>query len=153
MHFKEAEKADVDGFDQMSEKMEYRVAHDSKGGWRMRCLPYFYVAGFSKCGSTDLFWALTTHPQITQPLWKEFPYWSRRRWNVSKIYKKQWKAKRNNSEAYEAPSPRFNSSNWYLRVNFSSYVDMFDAAADKIRTSTTYVNNSVYHSMITGELS
>lgn len=41
---------------------------------QLHCLPYFFLAGVSKCGSTDIFSRLTEHPQIMQPREKE-PRW------------------------------------------------------------------------------
>ncbi len=48
--------------------------------WRLRCLPYFYLAGVTKSGTTDLFEALLKHPQIHGPWVKEPHYWNRRRY-------------------------------------------------------------------------
>ena len=38
------------------------------------CLPYFFIAGFPKCGTTTLHVAMTKHPDIYAPQWKE-PHW------------------------------------------------------------------------------
>lgn len=32
--------------------------------YEMRCLPYFYLIGADKCGTTDLFLRLLKHPEI-----------------------------------------------------------------------------------------
>ncbi|XP_064601112.1 carbohydrate sulfotransferase 15-like [Liolophura sinensis] len=45
----------------------------------IRCLPYFFVAGFPKCGTTDLYRRLELHPQIQPPCAKEPHWWSRHR--------------------------------------------------------------------------
>ena len=53
---------------------------DGGGCKRLRCLPYFYIAGFAKCGTTDLHTALSAHPQIALGShWhiKEPTYWNR----------------------------------------------------------------------------
>ncbi|XP_064602963.1 carbohydrate sulfotransferase 15-like [Liolophura sinensis] len=46
----------------------------------IRCLPYFFVAGFPKCGTTDLYRRLALHPQIQPPCAKEPHWWTRRRY-------------------------------------------------------------------------
>ena len=38
------------------------------------CLPYFFIAGFPKCGTTTLHGVMTKHPDIYAPQWKE-PHW------------------------------------------------------------------------------
>ncbi|XP_071815925.1 carbohydrate sulfotransferase 15-like [Apostichopus japonicus] len=46
-------------------------------GSHVYCLPYFYVIGMPKCGSSDLFDKLTSHPQIIRPKWKEPGFWNK----------------------------------------------------------------------------
>ncbi|KAJ8031614.1 Carbohydrate sulfotransferase 15 [Holothuria leucospilota] len=41
------------------------------------CLPFFYVIGMPKCGSSDLFDKLTSHPSVTPPKWKEPGFWTK----------------------------------------------------------------------------
>uniref|UniRef100_A0A0B6ZS08 Sulfotransferase domain-containing protein n=1 Tax=Arion vulgaris TaxID=1028688 RepID=A0A0B6ZS08_9EUPU len=36
-----------------------------------RCVPYFYIAGFSKCGTSDLYYKLAHHPDVLATGWKE----------------------------------------------------------------------------------
>ena len=64
---------------------------DSRGGKVLRCLPYFYVLGMDKCGSTDLHSRMMIHPDIRGnrgSLNKETQYWSwsrygnQRFWNI-----------------------------------------------------------------------
>jgi hypothetical protein len=50
-------------------------------GWRLRYLPFFYVAGVSKCGTTDLYDAIQWHPQVRKSLRKELVYWNRIRYD------------------------------------------------------------------------
>ena len=37
----------------------------------LACLPYFYLVGFPKCGTTDLYWRLGQHPDIVRSQFKE----------------------------------------------------------------------------------
>ncbi|KAK7468149.1 hypothetical protein BaRGS_00036613 [Batillaria attramentaria] len=59
---------------------------------RLRCLPFFFLAGVSKCGTTDLFSQIVKHPDVS-PTTKE-PHWFTRRYtsegliSFSRIYNK-----------------------------------------------------------------
>ncbi len=49
-----------------------------RGGSReLYCLPYFFIAGFPKSGTTTLHEALQKHPQIVPPSTKEPQWWTR----------------------------------------------------------------------------
>ena len=50
--------------------------------WRMHCLPYFYVMGYSKCGTTMLWTLLSKHPDYVRPAGKEAATLSKRRYSV-----------------------------------------------------------------------
>ena len=45
--------------------------------WRIRCLPYFYIPGISKCGTTDLYTAINKHPDVASTSMKEPIFWNR----------------------------------------------------------------------------
>ena len=45
---------------------------------KLVCLPNVFFGGFSKCGSTQLYNLLVTHPMITTQLMKEPQWWERR---------------------------------------------------------------------------
>ena len=47
--------------------------------WRLRCLPYFYLAGVTRSGLTDVRFFLSRHPLIEKPLLSEINWWNRRR--------------------------------------------------------------------------
>ena len=47
--------------------------------WRLRCLPYFYIGGFVKAGTTELFHNIRKHPMVPQKNQKEIHWWSRYR--------------------------------------------------------------------------
>ena len=44
---------------------------------RLFCLPYFFLAGFPKCGTTSIHNTLKRHPQIIAPVIKEPHWWAR----------------------------------------------------------------------------
>ena len=41
----------------------------------LNCMPYFFLAGFPKCGTTTVHNILTKHPQISPPQVKEGHWW------------------------------------------------------------------------------
>ena len=49
------------------------------GSEKLLCLPYFYLAGFPKCGTTDLYAHITQHHQIIPTKVKEPHWWTRKR--------------------------------------------------------------------------
>ncbi|KAH9520053.1 Carbohydrate sulfotransferase 15 [Bulinus truncatus] len=52
---------------------------------QFKCLPYFHILGFDKCGTTDLYNRLTFHPQIIRnfgALGKEIYFWSWSRYGI-----------------------------------------------------------------------
>ncbi|XP_053403113.1 carbohydrate sulfotransferase 15-like [Mercenaria mercenaria] len=51
---------------------------DSNVSMRIRCLPYFFLVGAPKCGSTDLHRRLVMHPLISAKCRKE-PHWIARK--------------------------------------------------------------------------
>ncbi|KAL4231189.1 Carbohydrate sulfotransferase 15 [Mactra antiquata] len=114
------------------------VYSDDEPSYRLRCLPYFMIIGQPKCGTTDLFWKIAKHSDITTPPIKELHWWSRsrqgRRFSYSKI------------------------------IPFDDYVDMFDASAVSIEQRFNNItddenidinkyNNESRNQIITGEAS
>ncbi|CAH1799110.1 unnamed protein product [Owenia fusiformis] len=45
-------------------------------GWKLRCLPYFYVVGMVKSGTSNLFRMISRNPEVATPLLKEYHWWS-----------------------------------------------------------------------------
>ena len=62
-------------FKHMANILEYRSQHGEH--WRIRCLPYVYLAGVLKSGTTDLFSQLIQHPDIEPGAIKEPMWWNR----------------------------------------------------------------------------
>ncbi|XP_064621022.1 carbohydrate sulfotransferase 15-like [Lineus longissimus] len=72
-------KAHVDLLDHRKTKKDLPLLEDYKNPcwWQMGkflCLPYFYIIGFRKCATTDLFARLNMHPHVVQP-WRKETYW------------------------------------------------------------------------------
>lgn len=55
----------------------------------LRCLPYFFVAGFTKCGTTDFHARLTRHPLVGAG-WTKEPHWWDDIYHKSKKYQMSW---------------------------------------------------------------
>ncbi|XP_014776385.2 carbohydrate sulfotransferase 15 isoform X1 [Octopus bimaculoides] len=81
----------------------------------LRCLPYFYLVGVDKCGTTDLFSRLRQHPELlrTNALnGKETHWWSWRRFGYDVFIRNK----------------RIQS--------FEDYVNVFDIAAKRLNDSS-----------------
>ncbi|XP_030630736.1 carbohydrate sulfotransferase 15 [Chanos chanos] len=105
-----------------------------RGGkyYRMRCLPYFYIIGQPKCGTTDLYDRLRHHPEIRFSTFKEPHWWTRKRFGIIR------------------PSEGFRH-----RYPVEDYLDLFDLAAYQIQDHlmANGSENPHQHSIITGEAS
>ena len=53
---------------------------------KLKCLPYFFLAGFPKSGTTDLFYKMGMHPEIKLAGIKEQHFWTRRRFPASSAH-------------------------------------------------------------------
>uniref|UniRef100_A0A8C5QZ07 Sulfotransferase n=1 Tax=Leptobrachium leishanense TaxID=445787 RepID=A0A8C5QZ07_9ANUR len=78
--------------------------------FRLRCLPYFYIIGQPKCGTTDLYDSLLLHPRVRFSAFKEPHWWTRRRFGISSL-----------KEPFHKPLP------------VEDYLDLFDLAAQEIQ--------------------
>lgn len=57
----------------------WRMTYTRGGRDRVRCLPYFYLAGVTKSGTSDMWSELQVHPNITTGFkLKETQWWNRR---------------------------------------------------------------------------
>ncbi|KAK2148879.1 hypothetical protein LSH36_477g00054 [Paralvinella palmiformis] len=54
--------------------------------WRLRCLPLVYQIGVMKCGTSDLFYSLTSHPDVIRPPAKEPNYWNQIRYVDASVH-------------------------------------------------------------------
>ncbi|XP_071247317.1 carbohydrate sulfotransferase 15-like [Salvelinus alpinus] len=85
-----------------------------RGGkhYRMRCLPYFYIIGQPKCGTTDLYDRLQLHPEVRFTTFKEPHWWTRKRFGIIRL-----------------------SEGFHDRYPVEDYLDLFDLAAYQIQDS------------------
>ncbi|XP_060795201.1 carbohydrate sulfotransferase 15 isoform X2 [Neoarius graeffei] len=78
--------------------------------YRIRCLPYFYIIGQPKCGTTDLFERLRLHPGIRVSALKEPHWWTRKRFGIIRP-----------------------SDGLHARYPVEDYLDLFDLPAHHIQ--------------------
>ncbi|XP_067225954.1 carbohydrate sulfotransferase 15-like isoform X2 [Chanodichthys erythropterus] len=104
------------------------IQHDGKLQ-RLRCLPYFYIIGQPKCGTTDLYERLRLHPDVHLTLPKEPHWWSRKRFGIIR--------------PGDPPLTHF---------PLDHYLDLFDSVAQRIQ-HRLLGNSSSSSSIITGEAS
>ncbi|XP_013385081.1 carbohydrate sulfotransferase 15 [Lingula anatina] len=95
-------------------------------GRRLRCLPYFYLAGIAKCGTTDLYLRIKDHPHVTDGLLKVIQWWNRLAIRIK--------------------------GNLEEKVSFGEFLDIFDHAASEIEDNTCS-NCSHLHPSIVGDYS
>ncbi|XP_061562092.1 carbohydrate sulfotransferase 15-like [Phycodurus eques] len=79
---------------------------------RIRCLPYFYIIGQPKCGTTDLYDRLRLHPDVKFSTFKEPHWWTRKRFGIVRL-----------------------SEGFHDRYPVEDYLDLFDQAAHLIQGS------------------
>ncbi|XP_053548579.1 carbohydrate sulfotransferase 15 [Bombina bombina] len=101
--------------------------------YRMRCLPYFYIIGQPKCGTTDLYDRLRLHSRVRFSVIKEPHWWTRKRFGIVRL-----------KEPLQSPFP------------LEDYLDLFDLAAQEIQ-GQHHGHNAAEESsidpLITGEAS
>ncbi|XP_019616722.1 PREDICTED: carbohydrate sulfotransferase 15-like [Branchiostoma belcheri] len=72
--FEEVNKKDV----KPKERWQKRVLHNGTRHFLFRCLPYFYIIGMPKCGTTDLYHRISKHPEVVHGQ-KEPHWWAKAR--------------------------------------------------------------------------
>lgn len=106
------------------------LLHRDGERFRLRCLPYFYIIGQPKCGTTDLFYRLLLHPDIRYTGIKEPHWWTRKRFG----YK----------HTKEAPEEKY---------SVEDYLDLFDMTAQKIQEGLNGSSSGEHNTLqsITGD--
>ncbi|XP_061693340.1 carbohydrate sulfotransferase 15-like [Syngnathoides biaculeatus] len=106
---------------------------DDGGLSRLRCLPYFYIIGQPKCGTTDLFHRLLLHPDVKFNIMKEPHWWTRKRFGYIRF-----------KDGFQESFP------------VEDYLDLFDLAAYNIQGSSggnSHRDRRRLVQLITGEAS
>ncbi|KAK0142120.1 Carbohydrate sulfotransferase 15 [Merluccius polli] len=78
--------------------------------YRTRCLPYFYIIGQPKCGTTDLYDRLRMHPDVRFSISKEPHWWTRKRFGIVRL-----------------------KDGFHERFPVDDYLDLFDLSAFQIQ--------------------
>ncbi|KAI4879443.1 hypothetical protein NFI96_001102 [Prochilodus magdalenae] len=97
-------------YDHLHSAFQEHLHHHAGRRYRLRCLPYFYIIGQPKCGTTDLYDRLRLHPQVQFTTMKEPHWWTRKRFGIIRL-----------SEGFRNPYP------------LQDYLDLFDQAAYQIQ--------------------
>ncbi|XP_041118350.1 carbohydrate sulfotransferase 15-like isoform X2 [Polyodon spathula] len=66
-------------FDYLRNAFREHLYRQGNKYYRFRCLPYFYIIGQPKCGTTDLYDRLRLHPDVRFTTFKEPHWWTRKR--------------------------------------------------------------------------
>lgn len=69
--------------DRLRANFHKHLYHKDGKDFRLRCLPYFYIIGQPKCGTTDLFHRMLLHPEVKFNIMKEPHWWTRKRFGKS----------------------------------------------------------------------
>uniref|UniRef100_UPI003AAD7091 carbohydrate sulfotransferase 15-like n=1 Tax=Centroberyx gerrardi TaxID=166262 RepID=UPI003AAD7091 len=118
--------------DYLRTKFQEHLYHRDGKQYRLRCLPYFYIIGQPKCGTTDLFNRLLLHPEVKFIALKEPHWWTRKRFGYIRF--------KGGSQEY---------------FSVEDYLDLFDLAAHNIQEGLIG-NSSRDHTklqLITGDAS
>uniref|UniRef100_A0A3Q3W8C0 Sulfotransferase n=1 Tax=Mola mola TaxID=94237 RepID=A0A3Q3W8C0_MOLML len=118
--------------DHLRSDFKQHLLHRNGNLFRLRCLPFFYIIGQPKCGTTDLFHRLLLHPEVKFNTMKEPHWWTRKRFGYIRF-----------KDGFQESFP------------VEDYLDLFDLAAHKIQEVISG-NSSGDHralQLITGEAS
>uniref|UniRef100_A0A3P9KJN9 Sulfotransferase n=1 Tax=Oryzias latipes TaxID=8090 RepID=A0A3P9KJN9_ORYLA len=118
--------------DRLGASFHQHLSHKGGKQFRLRCLPYFYIIGQPKCGTTDLFHRLLMHPEVKFNSIKEPHWWTRKRFGYIRF-----------------------KDGFQERFPLQDYLDLFDLASHNIQeeiSGNSSVNQQAIH-IITGEAS
>ncbi|KAK1905008.1 Carbohydrate sulfotransferase 15 [Dissostichus eleginoides] len=96
--------------DHLRTNFQQHLFHRGSKVFRLRCLPYFYIIGQPKCGTTDLFNRLLLHPEVKFNTMKEPHWWTRKRFGYIRF-----------KAGFQESFP------------VEDYLDLFDLAAQNIQ--------------------
>lgn len=118
--------------DHMRARFHQNVCNIDGKRFRLRCLPYFYIIGQPKCGTTDLFHRLLMLPELKFNIIKEPHWWTRKRFGYIRFKK-----------GFQEHFP------------IGDYLDLFDLAAINIQEGIRGNSSGEHHALqiITGEAS
>ncbi|CAH1777816.1 unnamed protein product, partial [Owenia fusiformis] len=118
----------LDGVLQYNSKM----FNNSKNPYRVRCLPYVYILGVQKCGTSDLYERLAMHPDFHPCVNKELHWWD----NLPTAVMANLKTGRNKFQQF---------------LSLDEYISYFDDAALRISETKETHGAAAEQMGITGE--
>lgn len=118
--------------DHMRTNFHQHLHHRDGKLFRLRCLPFFYIIGQPKCGTTDLFHRLLLHPEVKFNTMKEPHWWTRKRFGYIRF-----------KDGFQESFP------------VEDYLDLFDLAARNIQREIIGNSSGGHRTLqfITGEAS
>ncbi|XP_037638814.1 carbohydrate sulfotransferase 15-like isoform X2 [Sebastes umbrosus] len=96
-------------YDRLKTDFHRHLLHSDGKLFRLRCLPFFYIIGQPKCGTTDLYHRLRLHPDVRSTT-KEPHWWTRKRFGYIRF-----------KDGFQKKYP------------VEDYLDLFDWAAQNIQ--------------------
>ncbi|MBN3275973.1 CHSTF sulfotransferase, partial [Polyodon spathula] len=119
-------------FDYLRNAFREHLYRQGNKYYRFRCLPYFYIIGQPKCGTTDLYDRLRLHPDVRFTTFKEPHWWTRKRFGIIRL-----------------------SEGFHARYPVEDYLDLFDLAAYQIQDHLQLNSSRSQHkhNIIIGEAS
>ncbi|XP_078079505.1 carbohydrate sulfotransferase 15-like [Mustelus asterias] len=119
-------------FDYLKKVIWKHLQHRGNEHYRLRCLPYFYIIGQPKCGTTDLYNRLRLHPEVSFSIVKEPHWWTRKRFGIIQPW-----------------------NGFHDRYLIEDYLDLFDLAAHQIQSqiANSSAEQLIKSNMVIGEAS
>ncbi|XP_051883528.1 carbohydrate sulfotransferase 15-like [Pristis pectinata] len=119
-------------FDYLRKVVWKHLQHHGDEHYRLRCLPYFYIIGQPKCGTTDLYNRLRLHPEVSFSIVKEPHWWTRKRFGIIQPW-----------------------NGFHGRYLIEDYLDLFDLAAHQIQSqiANSSAEQEIDSNMVIGEAS
>ncbi|CAG5134958.1 unnamed protein product, partial [Candidula unifasciata] len=123
---------------------KFRARNSSKP-YRLRCLPYFFLAGQPKCGSTDFYNKIVSHPDVVSPPIKESHWWGKNRYgdaSVSTLWSNDdwWK----NPENCGLLEPKFtNADHVHLVLPQARIIVILRNPTDRLYSDFLYFTHSL----------
>ncbi|ELU13345.1 hypothetical protein CAPTEDRAFT_186017 [Capitella teleta] len=137
-----------EAFGKLKELLWLRKSASSGLSWRLRCLSYFYIAGFLRYGSTDFMSAILTHPVALPSFRKEVICWNRVRLFAGLGNNPQiGKAMKHTAHTVQL-NPATEAALAKIPRTLNDYLESFDYLAEIIRTRVG--NKDIFHPAILG---
>eukprot|EP00798_Chlamydomonas_sp_ICE-L_P027171 gene27171-2411_t len=120
-------KVSADAFQGLPQKLDAKFCNPCwYSGTTLRCIPFYHILGVSKCGTTDLYYRMSLHPDIYQSRNKGPHFWDECIW------------------------PPKGACTVPPNGDFDGYVDLFQDAAKKIENNPRGITGDASSNTYTG---